>query len=64
MTYATLTNGHHGTVSRWGRGGRTHALIRKASGSYEMGRVQRVWKDEAAAMRDRFRPAIRKAVTR
>ena len=66
MTYVLTTNGHgdlmrpireltHGHTA-----GRRFAVVRTASGAWVSGEVLRVWKDERAAMRDRYRPEVRR----
>jgi len=65
MAYVLTTNGHgelmrpirehtHGHTA-----GRRFAVVRTASGAWVSGEVLRVWKDERAAMRDRYRPEVR-----
>ena len=61
-TYVQLMDGHHGTKIRgWEDARGRFALIRKAGGGCESGPVSRTWANEAAAMRDMYPPARRRA---
>lgn len=67
MQYVLTTNGHGELVrpirehTSGHTAGRRFAVVRTASGAWVSGEVLRVWKDERAAMRDRFRPQVRQS---
>ena len=66
MTYVLTTNGHGPLVrpirthTHGHTAGRRFAVVHTDSGAWVSGEVVRVWKDERAALRDRYRPGQRR----